>query len=465
MFSVLNNGPYKGKVLSYHGGKTHDYSIMKRFQNEAKILVSTDIGAEGFNLECCSFVINYDFLNRNNFADVRTLELINKRMLQFSDIFGMSDSVMGNFNSDLKNGFSHVSARARTRQDIDSLHQRTLEHFEPENRQLVRQAEHSLFTSFNRDIAEKIHISPHYIEFRAREIEEDLWYITRWFFERKQGFRLDEATRTVSVTRLPPPKVFTSKALRRMEYSMAKDYQPRSGRHTVTGSLSRGIIHEIFWAGIPEHGEIVVDAVMEPCELALYRVQVRPRGNFWGGYSFYRLAGECRSGRVLSHDECAALMTLPVRSFSARGEATGNRNRHLRSAMEHRLNRHISGEDFICKVVSEIDSAEKEAVNALKNRVSERKVALERGLDALRFQVKTAKAALEKELSRMERMSLQRRCSKLTRDLRQAEQNLFIQRNALDKKLNEQIQEYMMHNAKLTATIDRLFVVQARGRL
>lgn len=454
LFSLLDNGPYKGKVLTYHGGKTREYSIMERFRNEAKSLISTDIGAEGFNLEFCSFVVNYDlpyntltieqrinrchrqgqqsdviilnFLNRNNFADVRMLELINKRILQFSGIFGMSDDVIGNFGIDLGNGFSKVLGKTRTKEEIDRTYRDALELFEEENKRLVDRAEHSLFTSFTKDVAEKVHITPQYIASKTREIEDDLWYVTRWFFEGKQGFRLDEATRTVAVTHLPPPKVFTGKALRRTEYSMAKDYQPRSGRHTVTGSLARGILGELFWRGIPESGSIVVDADMEPCELALYEVRVRPKGNFWGGYAFYPLTGETGSGRVLSHDECAALMALPVLTVSTRGEPVGNRNRHLRPAMEHKLDRLISGEEFIRKVLTETDSAEKEAVNALKNKATERKVALERGLDALRFQVKTAKAALEKELSRMERLSLQRRCSKVSRELKQAEQNLFM---------------------------------------
>ena len=129
--------------------------------------------------------------------------------------------------------------------------------------------------------------------------------------------------------------------------------------------------------------------------------------------------------------------------------------RHLRPAMEHRLDRLISGEEFIRKVLAETDSAEKEAVNALKSRTTERKIALDRDLDALRFQVKTAKSALEKELSRMERMSLQRRCSKLTMELRQAEQNLFMRRSILDKELDEQVQE-VMDSAQLTAKIEQI---------
>lgn len=164
LFSLLDSGPYKGKVLTYNGSRTRDYSVMERFEKEARILISTDIGAEGFNLEFCSFVINYDlpyitltieqrinrchrqgqqsdviilnFLNKNNFADVRLLQLINKRILQFS---GMSDDVIGNFGIDLGSGFSKVLGKARTREEIDRAYQDALERFEEENKQLVRQ--------------------------------------------------------------------------------------------------------------------------------------------------------------------------------------------------------------------------------------------------------------------------------------------------------------------------------------
>ena len=66
---------------------------------------------------------------------------------------------------------------------------------------------------------------------------------------------------------------------------------------------------------------------------------------------------------------------------------------------------------FINKVLTETGSAEKEAIDALKARAAERKVALERGLGGLRFQVKTVKAALENEPPRMERIALECRCS------------------------------------------------------
>lgn len=157
-------------------------------------------------------------------------------------------------------------------------------------------------------------------------------------------------------------------------------------------------------------------------------------------------------------------MALPGVNFSTHGDPVGGKNRHLRAAGEHRLDRQISSEEYVRKVLTEIGSAEKEAIDGLKTATTERKTALERRLNGLRFQVKTALADLEKELPRLERMSLQRKCSQLTMELKQAEQNLFSERCKLDTELQERIQE-LLDNAQLTAKIEQLFVVHIRSHL
>ncbi|GHU95569.1 hypothetical protein FACS1894208_08610 [Clostridia bacterium] len=101
---------------------------------DADVLVTTDVAAEGFNFEFCSFVVNYDlpytvltleqrimrchrqgqkndvvvlnFLTKSNFADVRMLELINKRVSQFDGIMGLSDDLVGNFCDNAVDGIT-----------------------------------------------------------------------------------------------------------------------------------------------------------------------------------------------------------------------------------------------------------------------------------------------------------------------------------------------------------------------
>lgn len=490
LFKLLDNGPYKGKVLVFNGSRTRDYGIMERFEKDAKILIATDIAAEGFNLEFCSFVVNYDlpyntltieqrinrchrqgqqsdvvilnFLNRNNFADVRLLQLINKRILQFSGVFGLSDHVIGNFGIDLGSGFSKILGKARSKEEIDRAYNQALTEFEQENKEVLQQAEHSLFSSFTREVTAKVQLTPQYIKDKTEEIENDLWGLTTYFFEGKRGFRLDHASRTVFVSPMAE-KAFTGKAIRRNEYSMAKDYRPRSGRHTVTGSLARGIVSELFWRGIPDKGGIVVDAapgMLEvPCIIAFYLVTVKPKRMYWGGYSFCVFAGRTRAGQDLDDAECRAIMELPVLSHTAHGPTIGDSNRHLAQKSPEDLDRLVSAQVYMDKVLTEGNWAQKEEIERLKARTADKKSALERSIAAIRSQVKAAENDLRRGISGLEKLKLQKQCSALTRELKQAEQNLFMQRLQLDSELDEQIQE-LVDNAQLTAEIERHFIIQ-----
>ncbi|WP_394027417.1 DEAD/DEAH box helicase [Desulfovibrio falkowii] len=480
LFSLLDNGPYKGKVLAYNGSRSRDYTVMERFEKDAKILISTDIGAEGFNLEFCSFVINYDlpyntltieqrinrchrqgqqsdviilnFLNRNNFADVRMLELINKRILQFSGIFGMSDDVIGNFGIDLGESFAKALGGARSRDEIDRAYKDALVQFEEENKRIIKQAKESLSTSFTREIAHKVDITPQYVEDMTAKINDDLWALTKYFFGSKRGFRLDDETRTLSCFAVPP-KVFTGTRMGRNEYSMSKGYQPRSGRHTVTGSLARAIIHEICWQGIPERGEIVVDAdthiLVEPCAIGFYQVRVKPKGTFWGGYLFYPFIGRTRSGRILSDGECREIMSLPVGRFATHGEVCGDGNRHLRDERPDELDAIIEPEAFIQRTLTDIESAEKEEIERFKAQAADAKLALERGVERLRSQVRTEEHRLNGELSRVEKLESQKILAALRKELKLGEQNLFMNGLKLDMVCEENIKNLLRMRGSL----------------
>ena len=111
MLLDLLSGQYR--TLAYNGNA--DYSVIRQFKETGEVLISTDNGAKGFNLEEAAFIIHYDllyntlkmeqridrchrlgqendvlsvaFIDKNNFADVRKLELVNKRMLVTDGVF------------------------------------------------------------------------------------------------------------------------------------------------------------------------------------------------------------------------------------------------------------------------------------------------------------------------------------------------------------------------------------------
>ena len=107
------------------GSKTADMkaAIVEAFRQDKTILIATESGAEGINLQFCSLLINYDlpwnpqrveqrigrchrygqkidvmvinFLNTKNKAEERILELLTEKFHLFSGVFGASDEVLG----------------------------------------------------------------------------------------------------------------------------------------------------------------------------------------------------------------------------------------------------------------------------------------------------------------------------------------------------------------------------------
>ena len=493
LVALLNENGYKGKVLKFNGDYSRDYTIMERFQSEATILVTTDIAAEGFNLEFCSFVINYDlpyntltieqrinrchrqgqqtdvlvlnFLNRNNFADVRMLELINKRILQYDGIIGLSDNVIGNIGASLNHDFAKIMAGAKSKAEIDKAFDEVLADYETENKQLVKTTQDLLFTTFDRDIAKNLAISPQYIEERADRANYDLWELTKFFFGKRREFTIDDETRTIRCSTIHPPKVFTGTALRRGEYSMQKGYQPASGRHTLTGSLARNMLYEIFWKGLPDSGNVVVDSPtskIEPCEIAYYRIKVKSPSDYFNVWYYNVFVGKTRDGRTLTQDECVEIMEMPVSNFTADTYIYGGRDGLSNPKRSHPFDSMIDPSEYTARTIEIMDGAIKEEIDQLTRLTKYRKIALERNIIALRNEVTTLNNTTTKAANIAEKIQAEKRKTATQKELKQKEQQLFLDGMRLDVELEGQIKK-LADDMKLTAKIKREFVISVRS--
>lgn len=111
------------------GSRTADTraALVEHFQERGTVMIATEAGAEGINLQFCSLVINYDlpwnpqrieqrigrchrygqkfdvvvvnFVDRSNEADARVYELLAQKFQLFEGVFGASDEVLGAIGS------------------------------------------------------------------------------------------------------------------------------------------------------------------------------------------------------------------------------------------------------------------------------------------------------------------------------------------------------------------------------
>src|SRR5499433_3164813 len=122
--------------------------MVEEFRERAAIMIATESGAEGINLQFCSLVVNYDlpwnpqrieqrigrchrygqkhdvvvinFLNRKNAADVRVFQLLSEKFRLFNGVFGASDEVLGAIESgvDFERRIAAIYQQCRTPQQI-----------------------------------------------------------------------------------------------------------------------------------------------------------------------------------------------------------------------------------------------------------------------------------------------------------------------------------------------------------
>ena len=490
MLLPLLEGAYRTAL--YRGGA--DYSAIRAFKEDGEVLLTTDNGARGFNLEEAAFVIHYDlpyntlkleqridrchrlgqendvlslaFINKHNLSDVRKLELASKRTLVSGGVFGLTDSVLGGFTNDLNAGFRDAESRLRPRTQVEADYQETLVRNEEENRRAVSAAEDVLFTTFSRELSHRVNLSPRYIDRRASALTQVLRQLVKTFFLRYNEtntdcvFVIDEETKTVTATEyetLPVLFYYWTGSRNRpyrsqKQYGMGGGFKPRAGQITFSSIIGQGILHETECANA---GTLTVEGTIEPCRIGLYTVTLT------GGSARREipvLCGVTDSGRALSEDECRAVLALPVLGCAE----DGSRSPHWlkgRSA-PHELDKLVPVGALLEQEAEKLSPAQAEEMERMKLRCNGHKAALARKLDGLEVQIHALEAERESVTGdRLKRLSLEKEATRLRRELMKGRENQFFDAMRLDVELEEQIKKFA-ELEKLTAKVTREFLVE-----
>ncbi len=124
-------------------------AIIEAFRTSRTILIATELGAEGINLQFCSLVVNFDlpwnpqrveqrigrchrygqkidvtvmnFLNRRNHVEQRIFQLLDQKFRLFDGVFGASDEVLGAIESgvDFERRVLEIVQTARSEPEIN----------------------------------------------------------------------------------------------------------------------------------------------------------------------------------------------------------------------------------------------------------------------------------------------------------------------------------------------------------
>ncbi|MEW5787294.1 MAG: SNF2-related protein [Pseudomonadota bacterium] len=170
------------------GSKTADTraALVEHFKERGKVMIATEAGAEGINLQFCSLVINYDlpwnpqrieqrigrchrygqkhdvvvvnFVDRSNEADARVYELLSQKFQLFDGVFGASDEVLGAIGSgvDFERRIAEIYQNCREPAEIKSSFEQLQLDLSGEINEAMVKTRQILLEHFDEEVQEKL---------------------------------------------------------------------------------------------------------------------------------------------------------------------------------------------------------------------------------------------------------------------------------------------------------------------
>ena len=193
-------------------------ALIEHFQDEAAIMIATEAGAEGVNLQFCSLVINHDlpwnpqrieqrigrchrygqkhdvvvinFLNERNAADQRVLELLAEKFKLFSGIFGASDEVLGSIESgvDFEKRILAIYQECRTEGEIEAAFKALQSELDEQIRTRLDEARETLFEHFDEDVHERLRLRLADARAQLDRVGRRFWSLTRFMLDGRARF-------------------------------------------------------------------------------------------------------------------------------------------------------------------------------------------------------------------------------------------------------------------------------------
>jgi ERCC4-related helicase len=223
------------------GSRTADMrsALVDYFQNQGRIMVATEAGAEGINLQFCSLVVNYDlpwnpqrieqrigrchrygqkhdvvvvnFLNRKNEADRRVYELLSEKFKLFEGVFGASDEVLGAIESgvDFEKRISEIYQQCRQPKEIKSAFDQLQLELSLEISETMTATRQKLLENFDDEVREKLKVRQEDAKAHLDRFEELLMRITRHelgdraTFGNASSFQLNEHPDWIENSKVP----------------------------------------------------------------------------------------------------------------------------------------------------------------------------------------------------------------------------------------------------------------------
>ena len=508
LFKLLSENGYQGKLTLLNGTNTDEHSrdiyrqwlerhdgdgivsgsrsvdtkaaIVEEFRDRATLMIATEAGAEGINLQFASLVVNYDlpwnpqrieqrigrchrygqqhdvvvvnFLNRRNEADLRVYQLLAEKFQLFDGVFGASDEVLGALESgvDIERRIAQVYQECRKTEEIQAAFDQLQHDLEEQVQTRMAQTREALLDNFDEDVHArlKVHRKQAFSSLSDRE---------RWLLALTQHEIKDDATFDPKKPRFFYTGSDSRKGNYNLDWKLAEkqgDTFYRANHPLAVKLIERAKGRELAVGEITfdydAHGSRI--AALEEYRgstgwLELSKLSVQS----FDSEEFLIFAAKTDDGRRLDSDLCYRLFNLPAKA------TTQSRCGQVGALLDEARKAEI--ETCVKKVDDRNCVFFDEEVAKLERWSDDLKLGLERELRDLDQQVKEVRRDSRAATALTEKLAGAKRLKKVEAERNKKRRELYDAQDAIDKQREDLISK-IEGQLRMNQMVKPLFLIR-----
>lgn len=467
------------------GSRTADMrsALVDYFRDEGRIMIATEAGAEGINLQFCSLVINYDlpwnpqrveqrigrchrygqkhdvvvvnFLNKKNAADQRVYQLLAEKFHLFEGVFGASDEVLGAIGSgvDFEKRIATIYQQCRHPEQIKEAFDALQLELSFEINEAMTTTRKQLLEHFDDEVREKLKIRDEDSKAVLGQFERGLIRLSRYELDGHAEF-LGEASFRLHSVPFPEIAEKTPTGLYELPRRSGEAHLYRVGHPLADAIIRRAkerslTAAEIAFSYEDHEGKV---SILEPFigqsgYLTASRFTVDSLDQT---EDYLILAGETLAGLPLDEETARRLLLLPGTLIRDHTEPVPATLDEITRREQARISREISERN-----------AQFFEVEALKldNWADDLKVGLEREIKDIDRQIKEARRAASAALTLEEKLQGQKQIKSLEAHRKERRRSLFDAQDEIDAN-RERLIEKIEGKLKSDSSEEMLFTIR-----
>jgi len=459
-------------------------AIIDRFKDKASILIATEAGAEGLNLQFASLVINYDlpwnpqrieqrigrchrygqkhdvvvinFLNERNEADQRVYEILKDKFHLFTGVFGASDDVLGSLESgvDFERKVLEIYQQCRTDDEIAFAFKKLQKELDSSIQTRLKETRQKLLENYDEDVHERLKTNHTNAVETLDRIGKLFWYLTMYILNGNATF--NDRNHTFKLTKSPirDSKIGNYRLISKDGENYGNEFLYRMSHPLGEYVLTQGKKKACPTA------EVLFDITHHPTRISLVEQLKGKQGwlkldllsvNSLDTEEYLLFTAVDERGNNLDQETCEKLMLC-------QGSVTGTELdlTNIKPRLQADSERFVDA--TLTKNLEENNKHFAEARDQLEKWAEDMVKSVEQELDSVKRQIKEKQRLCRQSTTMKEQLDLQEDIAKLEKKKRKMREKLFNTEDQIAEKRDKLI-EALSQRMKQKTKVTTLFTI------